>query len=108
MLRISHQPALRGWIGILRSLDHLSDDEESLLLQQQLTIRKKGIFNSRSREKAFVAENIEEESKGPVVHNFEYIYFPRGVVHAFTRISGILYTCLTFRIKVRYPLARWK
>lgn len=34
------------------------------------------------------------------MHNFEYIYFPRGVVHALTRISGILYTCLTFRIKV--------
>lgn len=47
-----------------------------------------------------MAENIEEESKGTVVHNFEYIYFPRGVVHALTRISGILYTCLTFRIKV--------
>lgn len=65
MLRISHQPALRGCIGILRSLDHLSDDEESLLLEQQLTIRKKGIFNSRSREKAFVAENIEKKVKVP-------------------------------------------
>lgn len=72
-----------------------------------LQYEKRYIY-SRSREKAFVAENIEEGSKGPVVHNFEYIYFPRGVVHALTRISGILYTCLTFRIKVRYPLARWK
>lgn len=48
------------------SYDHLiilSDDEESLLLQQQLTIRKKGIFNSRSREKAFVAEKIEKKVK---------------------------------------------
>lgn len=51
MLRISHQPALRGWIGILRSLDHLSDDEESLLLQQQLTIRKKCIFILEAEKK---------------------------------------------------------
>lgn len=52
------------------SYDHLiilSDDEESLLLQQQLTIRKKGIFilGGRSREKAFVAENIEKKVKVP-------------------------------------------